>query len=172
MADTGEPVAEGELDFVGLATGGRVIEAYRFARRRQSRDYFDRQGRSVRKWPLQTPVDGARLSSGFGCGAIRSCGYTRMHRHRLRRADGTPVLAAGAGMVELAGRNRGYGNYVRLRHTATATPPRTPICRASGLSAGRRVRQGEVIGYVGATGLATGPHLHYDCWSTAGRSTR
>ena len=76
---------------------------------------------------------------------------------------GTPVLAAGAGVVEVAGRNRGYGDYVRLRHNRQFATAYAHLSRfAPGLVPGRRVEQGEVIGYVGATGLATGPHLHYE----------
>ncbi|MGD9510894.1 MAG: peptidoglycan DD-metalloendopeptidase family protein [Geminicoccaceae bacterium] len=164
LDEAGRPVAEGDLDFVGLTTGERVIEAYRFAPDGGEADFYDREGRSVRKWLLRTVVDGARLSSGFGSRRHPILRYTRMHRGiDFAAPTGTPVLAAGSGVVEMAGRNRGYGNYVRLRHNASYATAYAHLSRyAPGLQRGRRVEQGEVIGYVGATGLATGPHLHYE----------
>ena len=118
----------------------------------------------MRKWLLRTPVDGARLSSSFGLRRHPILGFTRMHRGiDFAAPTGTPMLAAGAGVVEVAGRNRGYGNYVRLRHNRQFATAYAHLSRfAPGLVPGRRVEQGEVIGYVGATGLATGPHLHYE----------
>ena len=160
----GELAGTGELAFVGLATTGRTIAAYRFVAPDGSADYYDRDGRPLRKWLLRTPVDGARLSSGFGKRRHPILGYTRMHRGiDFAAPKGTPVFAAGAGVVEIAGRNRGYGNYVRVRHTGGYATAYAHLTRfAAGLKPGRRVEQGEVIGLVGATGLATGPHLHYE----------
>ena len=160
----GELAGAGELAFVGLATTGRTIAAYRFVAPDGSADYYDRDGRPLRKWLLRTPVDGARLSSGFGKRRHPILGYTRMHRGiDFAAPKGTPVFAAGAGVVELAGRNRGYGNYVRVRHTGGYATAYAHLARfAPGLKPGRRVEQGEVIGLVGASGLATGPHLHYE----------
>ena len=118
----------------------------------------------MRKWLLRTPVDGARLSSSFGVRRHPILGFTRMHKGiDFAAPTGTPVLAAGAGVVEVAGRNRGYGNYraaAPQREYATAYAHLSRF--APGVAPGRRVEQGEVIGYVGATGLATGPHLHYE----------
>lgn len=164
LNEDGESAGEGELDFVGLVTGGRSIEAYRHDRPDGRSDYYDRQGRSLRKWLLKTPVDGARLSSGFGSRRHPILGYTRMHRGiDFAAPQGTPVLAAGAGVIEAAGRNRGYGNYLRLRHNRQYGTAYAHLAKfAPGMRPGRRVEQGEVIGYVGATGLATGPHLHYE----------
>jgi murein DD-endopeptidase MepM/ murein hydrolase activator NlpD len=164
LNEDGESAGEGELDFVGLATGGRSIEAYRHDGPDGRSDYYDRQGRSLRKWLLKTPVDGARLSSGFGSRRHPVLGYTRMHRGiDFAAPQGTPVLAAGAGVIEAAGRNRGYGNYLRLRHNRGYATAYAHLARfAPGMRPGRRVEQGEVIGHVGATGLATGPHLHYE----------
>ena len=160
----GELAGTGELAFVGLATTGRTIAAYRFVAPDGSADYYDRDGRPLRKWLLRTPVDGARLSSGFGKRRHPILGYTRMHRGiDFAAPKGTPVFAAGAGVVELAGRNRGYGNYVRVRHPGGYATAYAHLARfAPGLKPGRRVEQGEVIGLVGASGLATGPHLHYE----------
>jgi murein DD-endopeptidase MepM/ murein hydrolase activator NlpD len=162
--ETGELAGEGELEFVGLATAGRAIEAYRFATPDGSSEYYDRTGRSLRKWLLRTPVDGARLSSRFGPRRHPILGYTRMHQGiDFAAPTGTPVLAAGTGTVEFAGRNRSYGNYLRLRHNGGYATAYAHLARfAPGMKRGRRVEQGEVIGLVGATGLATGPHLHYE----------
>ena len=162
--EQGELAGEGELDFVGLATAGRAIEAYRFVTPDGGTDYYDRSGRSLRKWLLRTPVDGARLSSRFGPRRHPILGYTRMHQGiDFAAPTGTPILAAGAGVVEVAGRNRGHGNYLRLRHPGGYATAYAHLARfAPGMKPGRRVEQGEVIGLVGATGLATGPHLHYE----------
>jgi murein DD-endopeptidase MepM/ murein hydrolase activator NlpD len=164
LDEDGKQIGDGKLDFVGLATGRRVIEAYRHASSSGRTDYYDRLGRALRKWLLKTPVDGARLSSRFGARRHPILGYTRLHRGLDFAAPrGTPVLAAGAGEVEVAGRNRGYGNYLRLRHHRDYATVYAHLAGfAAGVRPGRRVEQGEVIGYVGATGLATGPHLHYE----------
>ncbi len=162
--EAGELAGEGELEFVGLATAGRAIEAYRFVTPDGGSDYYDRAGRSLRKWLLRTPVDGARLSSRFGPRRHPILGYTRMHKGiDFAAPTGTPVLAAGTGVIEFAGRNRGYGNYLRVRHNGTYATAYGHLARfAPGMKPGRRVEQGEVIGLVGSTGLATGPHLHYE----------
>lgn len=164
LNEAGELAGVGVLEFVGLATGARAIQAYRFLAPDGSSEFYDRQGRSLRKWLLKTPVDGARLSSRFGPRRHPILGYTRMHQGiDFAAPKGTPILAAGAGVVELSGRNRGYGNYLRLRHNREYATAYGHLARfAVGMNPGRRVEQGEVIGYVGATGLATGPHLHYE----------
>ena len=113
---------------------------------------------------MRTPVDGARLTSGFGMRFHPVLGYSRMHRGvDFGAPTGTAVYAAGDGVVVRAGRVSGYGNYVEIEHNqqyATAYGHLSAFAR--GLHEGERVRQGEVIGYVGMTGLATGPHLHYE----------
>ena len=164
LNEADELAGDPELQFAGLATGDRLLEAYRFVPTGEVAAFFDRDGRPLRKWLLRTPVDGARLSSSFGLRRHPVLGFTRMHKGiDFAAPSGTPVLAAGAGMVEFAGRNRGYGNYVRLRHNREFATAYAHLSRlAPGLAPGRRVGQGEVIGYVGATGLATGPHLHYE----------
>ena len=164
LDEDGEHVADGELDFVGLRPATRVIEAYRHIAGEGRSDFYDRQGRSLRKWLLRTPVDGARLSSGFGARRHPILGYTRLHRGiDFAAPKGTPVLAAGAGVVEAAGRNRGYGNYVRLRHNrdfVTAYAHLAAVRARTAAGSPGRARSGDRL--VGATGLATGPHLHYE----------
>jgi murein DD-endopeptidase MepM/ murein hydrolase activator NlpD len=164
LNEAGELAGAGDLAFVGLAMTDRTIAAYRFVAPDGTADYYDGDGRPLRKWLLRTPVDGARLSSGFGKRRHPILGYTRMHRGiDFAAPKGTPVFAAGAGVVEMAGRNRGYGNYLRVRHPGGYATAYAHLARfAPGMKPGRRVEQGEVIGLVGATGLATGPHLHYE----------
>ena len=122
------------------------------------------KGRSVRKTLLKTPIDGARISSRFGKRRHPILGYTKMHRGTdFAARTGTPVFAAGNGIVETAGRNGAYGKYVRIRHSGVY---KTAYAHLSGygpgIRKGRRVKQGQVIGYVGSTGRSTGPHLHYE----------
>ena len=150
--------------FVGLTLRDRTVAAYRFTGSDGRTAYYDDQGRALRKWLLKTPIDGARLSSSFGIRRHPILGYSRMHKGvDFAASTGTPIFAAGDGMVEVAGRNRGYGNYVRIRHNREYATAYGHLSRfARGLHAGERVRQGEVIGLVGATGLATGPHLHFE----------
>ena len=127
-------------------------------------EYFDAKGRSVKKTLMRTPVDGARLTSRFGRRRDPVLGYTRMHRGiDFAVPRGTPVMAAGRGRIEAAGWNGGYGRYIRIRHPGgykTAYAHMTKFAR--GIRRGARVDQGRIIGYVGATGRATGPHLHYE----------
>lgn len=162
--EAGESAGAGELMFVGLGLRGRMIEAYRFTTGDGRTGFFDREGRALRKWLLKTPIDGARLSSRFGPRRHPVLGYTRMHKGiDFAAPPGTPILAAGDGTIEFVGWNRGYGRYVRLRHNGEYSTAYAHLSRfAPGMKRGRRISQGEVIGYVGSTGLSTGPHLHYE----------
>ncbi|MEL6782689.1 MAG: M23 family metallopeptidase, partial [Pseudomonadota bacterium] len=127
-------------------------------------DYFDPNGESATKFLMKTPINGARLSSRFGKRRHPISGYTRMHKGTdFAAATGTPVYAAGHGTVERASRYGGYGHYVRIRHANGYKTAYAHLSRyGSGIKSGRRVRQGQVIGYVGSTGASTGPHLHYE----------
>ena len=122
------------------------------------------EGESVRKALMRTPIDGARLSSRFGKRKHPILGYTRLHAGAdFAAPSGTPIYAAGNGVIEAIGRNGGYGNYIRLRHNGTYHTAYAHLKGyARGLKKGTRVRQGQVIGYVGSTGRSTGPHLHYE----------
>lgn len=165
--EEGRPVRDEGLAFVGLDLRERRIAAYRFTPDDGSAGYFDADGRALRKRLLRTPVDGARLSSGFGPRRHPILGFTRMHKGiDFAAPAGTPVFAAGDGEVEFVGRNRGHGKYVRLRHNAEYGTAYAHLARfGAGLKVGGRVSQGQVIGYVGSTGLSTGPHLHYEVLS-------
>jgi murein DD-endopeptidase MepM/ murein hydrolase activator NlpD len=158
-------VRGGEVLYGRLRLGDRDLEAFRFAPDGDGTpDYFDRDGRSLRKFLLRTPIDGARMSSRFGMRRHPILGYTRMHQGvDFAAPTGTPIYAAGDGKVVVAKRNGGYGLYIKLRHTAEHDTAYGHLSRiAKGISPGRRVRQGQVIGYVGSTGRSTGPHLHYE----------
>lgn len=160
----GNPAGLGVVRYAALEVNGRMIRAYRFERQDGSSDYLDEKGRPLRKWLLRTPIDGARLSSTFGVRRHPVLGFTRMHKGvDFAAPTGTPIYAAGDGKVEFVGRSRGYGNYIRIRHNAEYSTAYGHMSRfARGLKRGDVVKQGTIIGYVGATGLATGPHLHYE----------
>ncbi len=162
----GNYAAAGEILRASLTTesGRRSHVVWRYAPRGGAGEYFDATGRSIQGFFMKTPVDGARLSSTFGMRRHPILGYSRMHRGvDFAAPSGTPVYAAGHGEVEEIGRKGGYGNYILLRHArGYKTAYAHLLGFARGLKKGRRVGQGEVIGYVGSSGLSTGPHLHYE----------
>ena len=162
--DSGVAVAEGNILIAEMVLSGKRIRMYRYRTKNGETDYFDEKGHSVRKALVLTPIDGARISSGYGRRRHPILGYTRMHRGTDFAAPrGTPVYAAGHGTVEVAGRNGGYGKYIRIRHNGSYKTAYAHLKGyANGIRKGRRVRQGQVIGYVGSTGRSTGPHLHYE----------
>jgi murein DD-endopeptidase MepM/ murein hydrolase activator NlpD len=164
LDDTGEPVREGNIIYAALTLSGAPLAIYRHIGRDGFADYYSADGQSVRKALLRTPIDGARLTSGFGKRKHPVLGYTKMHRgvdFGARR--GTPFMAAGDGVVVAAGWNGAYGKYIRIRHRGSYSTAYAHLSRiASGVQKGRRVKQGHVIGYVGSTGRSTGPHLHYE----------
>jgi murein DD-endopeptidase MepM/ murein hydrolase activator NlpD len=161
--DTGA-VRGGDLLYGGLTLSGEVLDAFRFEPEGGEVEYFDRTGKSLRKFLLRTPVDGARLSSRFGMRKHPILGYSLMHKGiDFAAPKGTPIFAAGGGRVATAGRNGGYGNYIRIRHSGEYSTAYAHLSRfAKGIRSGQRVRQGQVIGYIGTTGRSTGPHLHYE----------
>jgi murein DD-endopeptidase MepM/ murein hydrolase activator NlpD len=164
LEDGSGAIRGGEVLYAGLTLSGDILDAYRFEIEDGEIEYFDRSGRSLRKFLMRTPVDGARLSSGFGMRRHPILGYSRMHKGvDFAAPSGTPIYAAGAGRVVASGRNGGYGNYIRIRHTSEFSTAYAHLSRiAKGVAPGQRIRQGQVIGYVGTTGRSTGPHLHYE----------
>jgi murein DD-endopeptidase MepM/ murein hydrolase activator NlpD len=139
-----------------------MLRFFRFEGRDGDVDYYDPRGRGVRKALLRTPIDGARLSSGFGLRRHPVLGFSRMHKGvDFAAPSGTPIQAAGDGVVEVAGWQGSYGNYVRIRHAANYSTAYGHMSRI-GVKAGQRVKQGQVVGSVGSTGVSTGPHLHYE----------
>ncbi len=158
----GAIVDTGAIQVAEMTVRGKLHRYYRFKDEHGFWDYFDEKGRSVRKALLRTPVDGARLTSGFGKRRHPVLGYTKMHRGvDFGAPSGTPIYAAGDGTVETAGRNGGYGNYIRIRHNGTYKTAYAHLSRIK-VKQGSRVRQGQIIGLVGSTGRSTGPHLHYE----------
>ena len=143
---------------------GREIAIYRFEDRHGRADFYDEKGRSIRKALLRTPMDGVRISSGFGMRRHPVLGYSKMHKGiDFAAPTGTPIYAAGDGVVEKGGRYSSYGNYVRIRHNNNIKTAYAHLSRyGSNIRPGTRVKQGQVIGYVGTTGRSTGPHLHYE----------
>lgn len=160
----GKVVHNGRIVFATLTLSGQRKPIYLHKLAGGTWDYFDDKGQSAKKALMRTPIDGARLSSSFGKRRHPILGYTKMHKGTDFAAPrGTPIYAAGDGTVEAAGRNGAYGNYVRIRHNseyATAYAHMKSVKR--GVTKGGRVRQGQVIGFVGTTGRSTGPHLHYE----------
>ena len=162
--EDGELVGVGEIIYSELKLQGVAHKLYRHRYAKGRTDYFDQKGQSARKPLMRTPIDGGRLTSGYGLRRHPISGYTRMHRgvdFGARR--GTPVYAAGNGRIAYIGRKGAYGRYLRIRHNShyvTAYGHLRGFRR--GLKNGSRVKQGQVVGYVGSTGRATGPHLHYE----------
>jgi murein DD-endopeptidase MepM/ murein hydrolase activator NlpD len=160
----GEVTHYGNILYASLTLRGTSHRIYRYTARDGETDYYDENGESVRKSLMKTPVDGARLSSRYGRRRHPVLGYTRLHRGiDFAAPRGTPIMAAGKGVVTMAGRNGGYGNYIRIRHNSQLSTAYAHLRRlARGVRKGTRVRQGQVIGYIGTTGVSTGPHLHYE----------
>jgi len=154
----------GNIQYAKLTLSGDNLPIYRFETADGIIDYFNDKGQSAKKALMRTPIDGARLSSGFGKRKHPVLGYTKMHKGvDFAAPRGTPIYAAGDGVVEFAGRNGGYGNFIRVRHNGEYKTQYAHLNGyAKGISAGARVRQGQIIGYVGTTGRSTGPHLHYE----------
>lgn len=126
-------------------------------------DYFDKNGEAATKFLMKTPINGARLSSSFGYRRHPISGYNKLHKGTdFAAPTGTPVYAAGHGTIERANRYGGYGNYVRIRHANGYSTAYAHLSRFGKYKTGQRVRQGDIIGYVGSTGASTGPHLHYE----------
>ena len=161
---SGRAVRDGDILYSALVLGGKKWAYYRFEYADGSLDYFDEDGQSARKPLLRTPIDGARLSSRYGKRRHPILGYTRMHRGvDFAAARGTPIYAAGDGVIVYRGRNGSYGKYIRIRHNSTYTTAYGHLkAYRRGLKRGSRVKQGQIIGYVGTTGLSSGPHLHYE----------
>lgn len=159
--DIGQP----ELVFIDLTAGGQARRYYRFtAPDDGSSDFYDEDGQSVTKFLLRKPVVSGRLGDGFGWRIHPILGDRRFHEGVDYAAPyGSPIAAAGAGVVETEGYERGYGRYIRVRHDRGYETTYAHIASVSpGLKIGDRVRQGETIAYVGSTGLSTGPHLYYE----------
>ena len=136
--------------------------------------FYNPQGESVVRSFLRTPMDASKVTSRFGMREHPILGYSAMHAGvDFGAPTGTPILAAGAGKVTMAGSNGGYGIYVKLEHTRDVGTGYAHMSRLGpGIKPGVAVRQGQVIGFVGSTGMSTGPHLHYEFYRGGRRSIR
>ena len=154
----------GELLYTSMTIDGQTRKFYRFRTPDDVVDYYDEQGNSAKKFLMRNPVKGGRYTSGFGARNHPLLRYRRQHTGVDWAApSGTPILAAGDGTVEKVGREGGYGNYVRIRHAnGFATAYGHMVRFAPGMEKGVSVKQGQIIGYVGSTGLSTGPHCHFE----------
>ena len=152
------------IKYVSMNLSGNKLNFFKYEDKYGLPQYYDENGKSSKRTLMKTPINGARLSSRYGNRKHPILGYTKMHRGLdFAAPSGTPVFAAGDGIVEKAGWNGSYGKYIRIKHTGIY---KTAYAHLSGfhnnVRIGTRVLQGKIIGYVGTTGRSTGPHLHYE----------
>ena len=140
------------------------FELFKYKLSNGQTDYFDANGKSIRKYLMRTPLKGARLSSKFGMRKHPILGYSKMHRGLDFAAKrGTPVFAAGDGRITYKGRNGSFGRFIEIKHLNNFKTKYAHLYKyAKGIKKGKRVKQGDIIGYVGTSGRSTGPHLHYE----------
>jgi murein DD-endopeptidase MepM/ murein hydrolase activator NlpD len=164
----GDLVKYGDLIFSAYYSkaNSKNIENYRYINSNGEKIYLDKSGKSIKKSLLRTPVNGARISSGFGYRKHPILGYTKLHKGIDFAAPyGTPVYAAGSGTIKYSGWFSSYGKYVKIAHSSSYNTAYAHLSRIpSSIKKGKKVSQGDVIGYVGSTGRSTGPHLHYEVY--------
>ncbi len=154
-----------EVLFTSLTVGGETKKYYRFQTPDDSVvDYYDETGKSAKKFLVRKPVNNAIMRSGFGGRRHPILGFVKMHTGvDWATAYGTPIFASGNGVLEKVGQEGGYGKYIRIKHNnGYETAYGHMSAFAKGMEPGKRVRQGQVIGFVGSTGMSTGPHVHYE----------
>ena len=158
-----EIVDTGIIIFANLNLQNTDLQLYKYEHEKKI-DYFDENGKSIRKTLMKTPINGARLSSSYGKRKHPILGYTKMHTGTDFAAPmGTPIMASGDGKITKAGWCGGGGNCVKIKHNTTYQTVYAHMSKfGKGIKKGTRVKQGQIIGYVGSTGLSTGPHLHYE----------
>lgn len=164
VTEDGKPVSFGKIVYAALDLGDRDLRIYQYTDKSGSSDFYNLKGESVRKALLRTPINGARISSGFGMRNHPILGYSKMHKGiDFAAAMGTPVYAAGDGILSFVGRKGGYGNYLQIKHNNQYASAYAHLSRfAAGMAPGKKVKQGQIVAYVGSTGASTGPHLHYE----------
>ncbi len=154
----------GEIIFANLNLQDTDLQLYKYEYEKNKIDYFDENGKSIKKTLMKTPINGARLSSSYGKRKHPILGYTKMHTGTdFAAPTGTPIMASGDGKVTKAGWCGGGGNCVKIKHNSTYQTVYAHMSKfGRGIKKGARVKQGQIIGYVGSTGMSTGPHLHYE----------
>ena len=162
--DKNKVVDTGEIIFANLNLQDTDLQLYKYEYEKDKIDYFDENGKSIKKTLMKTPINGARLSSSYGKRKHPILGYTKMHTGTdFAAPKGTPIMASGDGKVIKAGWCGGGGNCVKIKHNSTYQTVYAHMSKfGRGIKKGVRVKQGQVIGYVGSTGMSTGPHLHYE----------
>jgi murein DD-endopeptidase MepM/ murein hydrolase activator NlpD len=161
----GNMARTGRILYAGMNLNDKWQRIYYYAPpKSKSGEFYDASGQSIKRALLRTPIDGARMTSGFGMRTHPVLGYSSFHKGiDFGAPTGTPIRAAGSGQVEKIGVFGAYGNYIRLKHNKEFSTAYAHLSRyRSGLKVGTAVKQGDVIGYVGSTGRSTGPHLHYE----------
>ena len=161
--ENGEFVKSGPIFYAHMSVNGREITLYKFGNDKNY-GYFDINGKSVEKALMKTPINGARLSSSFGMRKHPILGFTKMHKGTdFAAKSGTPIMASGSGTIVLAKWCGGGGNCIKIKHNSTYETIYAHMKNfARGIKRGKKVKQGQIIGYVGSTGMSTGPHLHYE----------
>ena len=154
----------GDIIFANLNLQNNDLQLYRYEYERNKVDFFDEKGQSIKKTLMKTPINGARLSSSYGKRKHPILGYTKMHTGTdFAAPTGTPIMASGDGKVTKAGWCGGGGNCVKIKHNSKYQTVYAHMSKfGRGIKKGVRVKQGQIIGYVGSTGMSTGPHLHYE----------
>ena len=157
-------IETGDIIFTNLNTQGNDLNLYKFELEKNKIDYFDENGKSMKKTLMKTPINGARLSSPYGKRKHPILGFTKMHTGTdFAAPTGTPIMASGDGVVTRAQWCGGGGNCVKIKHNSVYQTVYAHMSKfGRGIKKGVRVKQGQIIGYVGSTGLSTGPHLHYE----------
>lgn len=160
----GNTIKAGDLVFTSFSPRNKTSNYYLYTKEDGREGYYDEKGKGAKRMLMRTPVNGARLSSRYGTRRHPVLGYRKKHKGvDFAAPRGTPIMAAGTGTVVRASRFGSYGNYVRIRHTDGYSTAYAHMSKyARGVKKGRRVVQGQTIGYVGATGRVTGAHLHYE----------
>ena len=161
--ENGKVFENGNIIYANLILRGQNNQLYYFPKKNYN-GHYDENGKSVKKALMKTPINGARLSSSFGMRKHPILGYNKMHRGTdFAAPEGTPIMASGDGVIIKAGWCGGGGNCVKIKHNKTYQTIYAHMKNFSNIAIpGKRVKQGQIIGYVGSTGMSTGPHLHYE----------